>query len=164
EELYKEGAKRGAIDPCFPSKLGIPHVHNLLYKVHAKKPLDIIFFPMIDCLTTDLQNVQASRSCPTVATTPAAVQAAFTKEGDLSKEKGILFLDTFVNLSKPDLFERQLYEQFKDILGLSPEENKRAVEEGYRSLRYFDSVMMRGPAREVLEQLEREDRLGVVLL
>src|SRR5262249_39382080 len=39
EELYKEGAKRGAIDPCFPSKLGIPHVHNLLYRVHAKKPL-----------------------------------------------------------------------------------------------------------------------------
>ena len=32
EELYKEGAKRGAIDPCFPSKLGIPHVHNLLYQ------------------------------------------------------------------------------------------------------------------------------------
>ena len=65
EQLYKEGAKRGAIDPCFPSKLGIPHVHNLLYVVHAKKPLDIIFFPMIDCLTTDLHNVQASRSCPT---------------------------------------------------------------------------------------------------
>ena len=33
EELYKEGAKRGAIDPCFPRKIGIPHVHNLLYKV-----------------------------------------------------------------------------------------------------------------------------------
>jgi predicted nucleotide-binding protein (sugar kinase/HSP70/actin superfamily) len=44
EELYKEGAKRGEIDPCFPSRLGIPHVHNLLYKVHAKKALDIIFF------------------------------------------------------------------------------------------------------------------------
>src|SRR5204863_530813 len=62
EELYKEGAKRGAIDPCFPSKLGIPHVHNLLYKLHAKKPLDIIFFPMIDCLTTDLHHVQARRT------------------------------------------------------------------------------------------------------
>ena len=117
EELYKEGAKRGAIDPCFPSKLGIPHVHNLLYKVHAKKPLDIIFFPMIDCLTSDLQRRQASRSCPTVAATPEAVKAAFTKEGDLFAEKGVLFLDTFVNLSKPDLLERQLYEQFKDILG-----------------------------------------------
>ena len=47
---------------CFPSKLGIPHVHNLLYKAHAKKPLDIIFFPMIDCLTSDLHKVQASRA------------------------------------------------------------------------------------------------------
>jgi predicted nucleotide-binding protein (sugar kinase/HSP70/actin superfamily) len=42
--MYKEGAKRGAIDPCFPSKLGIPHVHNLIFKHHEKKPLDSIFF------------------------------------------------------------------------------------------------------------------------
>src|SRR6202034_992815 len=164
EQLYKEGAKRGAIDPCFPSKLGIPHVHNLLYKVHAKKPLDIIFFPMIDCLTSDLQHIQAQRSCPTVAATPEAVKAAFTKEGDLFKEKGVVFLDTFVNLSKPDVFERQMYEEFKDILGLSPEEHHRAIEEAYRSLDYFNNVTMRSAAREVLEQLEREDKLGVVLL
>jgi predicted CoA-substrate-specific enzyme activase len=164
EQLYKEGAKRGAIDPCFPSKLGIPHVHNLLYVVHAKKPLDIIFFPMIDCLTSELHGTQASRSCPTVATTPEAVKAAFIKEGDLFAEKGVLFLDTFVNISNPELFERQMYEQFKDVLGLSPEENQRAIREGYRALDHFNNVTMRGAAREVLEQLEREDRLGVVLL
>jgi len=164
EELYKEGAKRGAIDPCFPSKLGIPHVHNLLYKVHAKKPLDIIFFPMIDCLTSELQGTQASRSCPTVAATPEAVKAAFTKEGDLFKEKGVVFMDTFVNISKPELLERQMYEQFKDVLGLTVEENKRAIDEGYRALDSFNNHQMRGAAREVLEQLEREDRLGVVLL
>jgi activator of 2-hydroxyglutaryl-CoA dehydratase/predicted nucleotide-binding protein (sugar kinase/HSP70/actin superfamily) len=164
EELYKEGAKRGAIDPCFPSKLGIPHIHNLLYRVHAKKPLDIIFFPMIDCLTSDLHSVQASRSCPTVATTPEAVKAAFTKEGDLFAEKGVTYLDTFVNISKPDVFERQMYEQFHDILGLSPEENHRAIREGYRALDVFNNVTMRGAAREALETLEREDRLGVVLL
>jgi len=164
EELYKEGAKRGAIDPCFPSKLGIPHVHNLLYRVHAKKPLDIIFFPMIDCLTSDLHSVQASRSCPTVAATPEAVKAAFTKEGDLFAEKGVRYLDTFVNISKPDIFERQMYEEFRDILGLSPEENHRAIEEGYRALDLFNNVTMRGAAREALETLEREDKLGVVLL
>jgi predicted nucleotide-binding protein (sugar kinase/HSP70/actin superfamily) len=164
EELYKEGAKRGAIDPCFPSKLGIPHVHNLLYRVHAKKALDIIFFPMIDCLTSDLHSVQASRSCPTVAATPEAVKAAFTKEGDLFAEKGVTYLDTFVNISKPDIFERQMYEQFRDILGLSPEENHRAIEEGYRALDVFNNVTMRGAAREALEALEREDKLGVVLL
>ncbi|MBI3681516.1 MAG: CoA activase [Acidobacteria bacterium] len=164
EQLYKEGAKRGSIDPCFPSKLGIPHVHNLLYVHHAKKPLDIIFFPMIDCLTSELSHVQASRSCPTVAATPEAVKAAFIKEGDLFAEKGVVFLNTFVNLSKPDMFERQMYEQFKDILGLSPEENARAVREGYRALDYFNNVTLRGAAREVLEQLEREQRLGIVLL
>ncbi|MBX5493819.1 MAG: CoA activase [Bryobacteraceae bacterium] len=164
ETLYKEGAKRGAIDPCFPSKLGIPHVHNLLYVHHAKKPLDVIFFPMIDCLPSDLKEIQASRACPTVATTPEAVKAAFTKEGDLFAEKNVKFLDTFVNLSRPDLFERQMFEAFKDILGLSPEENHRAVEAGYKALDYFNNVTLRGAAREVLEQLEREDRIGVVLL
>ena len=164
EQLYKEGAKRGAIDPCFPSKLGIPHVHNLLSVVHAKKALDIIFFPMIDCLTSELHGTQASRSCPTVAATPAAVKAAFTKESDLFAEKGVVFLDTFVNISKRDLFERQMFEQFRDVLGLSPEENKRAVEQGYRALDFFNNVTMRGAAREALEQLEREDRLGVVVL
>ncbi len=38
------------------------------------------------------------------------------------------------------------------------------MEQGYRALDYFNNVTMRGAAREVLEQLEREDRLGVVLL
>ena len=95
EQLYKEGAKRGAIDPCFPSKVGIPHVHNLLYAMHPKKPLDFIFFPMIDCAATDLKHVQSSRACPTVTATPAAVKAAFIKEGDLFKEKGVICKDTF---------------------------------------------------------------------
>jgi len=164
EEMYKEGGKRGSIDPCFPSKLGIPHVHNLLYTHHVKKPLDIIFFPMIDCLPSDLKHTQANRTCPTVATTPEAVKAAFIKEGDLFAEKGVQFLDTFVNISKPDIFERQMYEQFKDILGLSPEENARAVAEGYKALDVFNNVTLRGAAREVLEELERDNRLGVVLL
>jgi len=164
EELYKSGAKRGSIDPCFPSKLGIPHIHNLLYVHHAKKPLDLIFFPMIDCLTSDLTHIQGTRSCPTVATTPEAVKAAFTKESDLFAEKNVIFLDTFVNIGKPDVLERQMWEQFKDILGLSPEENARAVRQGYRALDMFNNVILRGQGREVLEQLEREDRLGIVLL
>jgi len=164
EELYKSGAKRGSIDPCFPSKLGIPHIHNLLYVHHEKKPLDVIFFPMIDCLTSDLSGTQGSRSCPTVATTPAAVKAAFTKEGDLFREKGVLFLDTFVNVGKPDVFERQMWLEFKDLLGLSPEENARAVQEGYKALDEFNNVTLRGAGRELLARLEREQRLGIVLL
>ena len=57
-ELYREGSGRGAIDPCFPAKIGIAHVHNLIFAKHAKKPLDAIFFPMIDMLHTPLKNLQ----------------------------------------------------------------------------------------------------------
>ena len=102
EELYKAGAKRGSIDPCFPSKVGIPHVHNLLYVHHKKKPLDIIFFPMIDDLPSDMVNAQSHRACPTVTATPAATKAAFTKESDLFKEMGVEFLNPLINCGMPD--------------------------------------------------------------
>ena len=57
-----------------------------------------------------------------------------------------------------------MHEQFADILGLSPEENRRAVEAGYRHLDHHNNATIRGHAREVLEELEREDRIGIVML
>ena len=85
---------------------------------HTDNVFAVAFSP--DGHTLASTSVQASRSCPTVATTPEAVKAAFIKKGDTVRGRACLVLDTFVNLSKPDLFERQMYEQFKDILGLSP--------------------------------------------
>ena len=164
EQLYKEGAKRGAIDPCFPSKVGIPHVHNLLYAVHPKKNLNVIFFPMIDSLPTFLKHVQSSRACPTVTATPASVKAAFTKEGNLFEEKGLIWKDTLICLDDPKIAHRQMFDDWNDILGLSEEENYRAVELGFAAMEKFDNVIMRGTAREVLKKLEEENRLGIVLL
>jgi len=163
EELYRAGAKRGAVDPCFPSKLGIPHVHNLLLVKHAKQPLDLIFFPMIDDLPSDLLGCVGHRSCPTVATTPEAVKAAFTKESDLFAEAGIAYLDTFVNPGEPKLCERQLLAAFGERLGLTEAENAHAVSEGYRALARF-MADQRERGAEVLRRLEIEDRLGIVLL
>src|SRR3972149_2004691 len=31
EKMYKEGSRRGAIDACFPSKVALSHMHNLIY-------------------------------------------------------------------------------------------------------------------------------------
>ncbi|MBT4033384.1 MAG: CoA activase [Candidatus Marinimicrobia bacterium] len=163
EKLYKDGIKRGSIDPCFPSKLGIPHVHNLIYKHHKRKPLDIIFFPMIDDLPTDLKDTQDCRACPTVTGTPETVKAAFIKEGDIFKSEGISYMDTFVNVADKLLFARQMFQAFKDILGLSKVENDRAVAAGYKALDdYTNSQRQR--ARQVLDQLEAEQKLGLVVL
>jgi activator of 2-hydroxyglutaryl-CoA dehydratase/predicted nucleotide-binding protein (sugar kinase/HSP70/actin superfamily) len=163
EELYKRGAKRGAIDPCFPSKLGIPHVHDLLHVWHEKKPLTHIFFPMVDSFPTYLVGVQDRRACPTVVATAEATHAAFTKEGDLFKQKGIVFKKTFLNMDQPQLAARQMFDDWKDELGLSPEETLRAVEQGLRAMEAFDAKLC-AQSREVLEQLEREERIGVVVL
>jgi predicted CoA-substrate-specific enzyme activase len=162
-ELYKEGSRRGSIDPCFPSKLGIAHIHNLLAK-HVKKPLDYILFPMINTLTTELVGTYARQAaCTTVVATPETARAAFVKENDIFAERKLPYLTPLLNFSEPRLLEKQMYEAFNPILGLSWKENCRAVEAGYRALDHFNEVLRR-TARKVLDELEREERPGIVFL
>ncbi len=163
QEMYRQGAGRGAIDPCFPSKIGIPHVYNLIFVKHQKKPLDAIFFPMIDTLHQPFKNCSGSNACPTVTATPNAVKAAFTKENDVFKENNIQYLDPIINIHDEKLFALQMFRTFEPILGLSEEENQRAIEAGFKALEDFDNSMKKR-SREVLDELERENRLGIVML
>ena len=162
-ELYREGAGRGAIDPCFPAKVAVAHVHNLLFAKHAKKRLDCVFFPMVDVLHTSLTHLQGSNACPTVTVTPETAKAAFTKESDVFAEQGVRYLCPLVNFADRELLCRQLFDAWKDFLGLSEDENRRAVETGFESLLAYEADIQRR-AREVLDRLEREKRVGLVVL
>lgn len=164
EKLYKQGAKRGAIDPCFPSKLGIPHIHNLLYVQHKRKKLDVIFFPMINSLSTFLDNSLRSCACPTVMLTPESVRAAFVKERDLFAEEGVRYLAPLVDFANRTQLTKQLYFAMKDILWVSMEENHQAITEGFKALDEFYAEKIRKPARQVLQKLEREGQVGIVIL
>jgi predicted nucleotide-binding protein (sugar kinase/HSP70/actin superfamily) len=97
-EPYRAGASWGAIDPCFPAKIGIAHVHNLLTIKAAKKPLDLIFFPMVDVLHTPLVNLTGSNACPTVTACPETVKAAYTKENDVFAENKVKYVNPVLNL------------------------------------------------------------------
>lgn len=163
EELYKEGAKRGAIDPCFPSKVGIPHIHNLIYKIHKKKKIDYIFFPIVDTIPSDLIYAQQHHACPTVTATTEAVKAAFTKESDIFKDAGIEYINTYLYMTEPKLCAKQMLEEWGPKLGLGEEENTRAIDEAYKALDKY-TVDMRKKGREALEQLERENKIGIVVL
>src|SRR5690606_13885679 len=69
----------------------------------------------------------------------------------------------FVQMAERRLCKKQMFEYFKDVLGLSEEENSRAVDEGFKAQdRFF--VNHRADARKVLKWLEDEQRIGVVLL
>ena len=159
DQMYREGSRRGSIDPCFPTKVAVSHVHNLLYK----KQVDVIFFPVIMNLPTEVYDCQASWSCPTVQGIPEVVKAAFTTERNAFAERSISYYDPVLHMAEPHLFERQMHLFFRKLLGMSREENRRAMEEGYRALNSFLSGIRRR-AREVLDQLEQEGRVGVVLL
>ncbi len=163
EEMFRVGSKRGSIDPCYPSKLALAHIHNLLFEKHKRKPIDCIFFPMFDVLRSSLVNIRASNACPTTALTPEVVRAAFTKETDLFANNGVLYLDTLLDLSKPDLLARQMFTEWASILGLSKSENAGAVRAGYEALDRYESEIRR-KAREIIDRLEKEGGVGIVLL
>jgi predicted CoA-substrate-specific enzyme activase len=162
-DLYRAGASRGAIDPCFPAKIGISHVYNLIQEKHRKKPLNVIFFPMYDVLTSPLVKIVGANACPTVTATPETVKAAFTKENDVFGEHNVKYVNPVLNFADRKLFAHQMLQAFQPILGLSQEENDRAVEVGYKALADYETSI-RKRARQVLDQLEREDRIGIVML
>ncbi|MBB5315944.1 acyl-CoA dehydratase activase-related protein [Tunturibacter empetritectus] len=162
-ELYRAGASRGAIDPCYPSKIGIAHVYNLLATKHVKKPLHAIWFPMYDVLHSHLVNLTGSNACPTVTATPETVKAAFTKESDIFSENNILYMDPILNLQDEKICADQMFKAWGPVLGVTREENERAIAVGFKSLHECEAEIRR-QARETLDQLEREDRIGIVML
>lgn len=161
EAMWREGSRRGSIDQCFPSKVALAHVHQLLTGMR-KKP-NIIFFPVFTTLLTELENVLDSCACPTVAGTPEVVKAAFTKEGDSFAMAGARYYDPVLSLAEPELFERQMFAFARPVLDVTESENVHAIRQGYRAMEQFKSSL-REQAKAVLEELERDHRPGIVLL
>ncbi len=162
-EMYREGTTRGAIDPCFPAKIALAHVHNLLLVKHLRQRLDYIFFPMFETLHTSLTHLQGTYACPTVTITPDTVKAAFTKETDLFAAAGIRYLAPMLNLTDRALIAHQLLQTWGGPLGLSADENERALDLAFGELAAYERDLRRR-ARTVLDGLERERRVGIVLL
>ncbi|MBI2222643.1 MAG: CoA activase [Acidobacteria bacterium] len=162
-DLYRTGSGRGSIDPCFPSKVAIAHVHNLLAVKHKRARLDCVFFPMFDVLDSPLVGTRAQNACPTVAATPRTVWAAFTKEADAFAQAGIVYVDPLLNLADRACFGLQMRDAWGAVLGLSRDENARAVNAGFAAFDAFWSGL-RARARTALDRLEGERRIGIVVL
>ncbi len=164
EEMWVEGGKYGSIDPCYPSKVGQAHIHNLLFHKHTpEKPLNYIFFPIITHVISFLEKVQDNASCPIVAGTPEVMKAAFTKENDFFKERGIHYLSTAVTLNEPALFKKQMFEAFAPLLDITEDESDWAVTQGWKALETFDKNLQ-AKGREILDWAEKENKMCLLLL
>jgi predicted nucleotide-binding protein (sugar kinase/HSP70/actin superfamily) len=68
-----------------------------------------------------------------------------------------------LNLADRKLFSLQMYRAWAPVLGVSEEENDRAIEVAFKAQENYDASL-RQRARETLEMLERENRIGIVML
>ncbi len=95
---------------------------------------------------------------------PENIKAGFIKEKDVFEENGIRHVAPLVSLGEPPLVPKQLYEALRQVLpGLSLEETRRAVGEGYETLQAFNE-RLRKKGREILEGCAREDKPCLLVL
>jgi activator of 2-hydroxyglutaryl-CoA dehydratase/predicted nucleotide-binding protein (sugar kinase/HSP70/actin superfamily) len=164
EELWIEGGKYGSIDPCYPSKVGQAHIHNLLFHHHtAERPLKFIFFPTLTHIPSFVKNAMDYSSCPIVAGAPNVLKAAFTKEVDFFAQREITYLDPACSLIEPHLLRKQLFSCFGPRLEVSEDESDFAVGEAFAALARLDADM-EARGRAVLAEVEKEDRIAILLL
>ncbi len=163
ERMFTEGAKYGAVDPCYPAKVVQAHIHDLLFHQHtADHPLHYLFFPTV-VQTLGGINAAKSYACPVVSGTPNVIKAAFTKETDYFQTRGIEYLDPAVTFGDSALLRAQLHRIWGERLQISRAESDHAVEQGLRALAEYEAQLQRR-GREILDAAEREDRFCVLLL
>ncbi len=163
ERLWDEGSRYGSIDPCFPAKVSLAHIHNLLHKHHARRPLDMIWFPAISQLPQQTSNSRGSSSCPVVAGTPSVAKAAFTKARDLFAQAGVHYLSDVIDLQNQILLKQQLFDSFVVPLGLSRHESDWAVAQGLAAMQGCDAELQKR-AEKILHQAKREHQVVLLLL
>ncbi|MCP4639355.1 MAG: hypothetical protein GY851_02925 [bacterium] len=114
-------------------------------------------------MPTWLTGVMASKACPAAVGTPEAVYGALMHSGEAVGDGGPVFKRTFLNLDEPDLCARQLHADWSADLRMSRRESREAVAAGLAALRAFEESQ-RAAAGKLIGRLERESRVGLVLL
>jgi hypothetical protein len=147
-----------------PAKIGIAHVHNLIYpQARARRSSIFIFFPMVDTLHTSLTNLQGSYACPTVTVTPDTGQGGLHEGRRRLQAAGIVYLNPMLNFTEPRGSRTDA--STPGASGSASRRRRTSVADhvGYRELDAFERDIHRR-AREVIDQLERDDRVGIVML
>ncbi len=163
EEMFAEGGKYGSVDPCYPSKVAQAHFHQLFFHKHEQSPFDAIFFPILTHVPSFVTDAVDYSSCPIVAGTPDVMKAAFTKEQDYFANRGIEYLAPAFSFAEPTLLKRDMFEAFRDVLGMTEDESDFATEQGLLALDRFDQdIQDKGKA--ILDQVEYDNKIAILVL
>ncbi len=160
ESLFRRGARRGAIDNCFPSKLALAHVHDLV----TRKRIDMIFLPILLSVPQEFDLTIDASICPSSQATPEVIKAAFTREGDQFADHGMRYCNPALNMAESELFARQMLRFWGPLIGVTPEENARALQMAGEAHHRMIDEKLREPALAEIRRLENEGQVGIVVL
>jgi len=159
EAVYRKTAGRGSIDPCFPSKVAISHIYQLIHS----GDINCIFFPCIRMMKKEIYTQEKHWACPVVAATPESAKAAFMLRENEFEKNNILYLDPVLDMDEPEILEKQIYTAIKPFFGITKNENRKAIFYAYKIWdEYFEKL--RFEAEKALEQINIERDVGIVLL
>ncbi len=161
EELWAEGGKYGSIDPCFPAKVSLAHVHQLLHGKQRHKSLDYIWFPSITHMPAFVSHAATQATCPVVAGTPSVVEAAFTKERNWFEHTDYIF--GALNFEIEDLLRQQLFVTWSEHLGITEDENDWACTQAWEAMRVCDHELQRR-GLELLYEAEANNKVILLVL
>ena len=164
--LYQDGARWGANDPCFPSKLVLAHVDWLLR--HRQPAIDTLFMPTITHAAIAITGTADTASCPIVAASGYVAKAAFSRShpgapmGALEK-RGVSLLAPELCLIDRARLDRQLFASLGSLLDLTEEQHQFALAAGLSAQqRFHQRCRQRGMV--VLNRVRAEGRCAVVIL
>ena len=153
-KLYHQGQMTIPSDTvCYPAKLMHGHVLDLL-----GKGVKTIFYP---CMSYNVEEKKTDNhyNCPVVAYYSEVIKA----NAKALREKDVLYLNPYVNLSEKNHFPEKIYEFLKkDFPDLSPVEVKKASDKAYQEYRRYEMLLSR-KSEEIIEETRREKKTVIVL-
>lgn len=152
KKIIHEGAEKSVAETCFPMKVSLGHVLDLM-----DKEIDYIFLPSVINLPLSDKRMTDSFVCPYVQSFPYTVKSAvdFTA-------LGVKVLQPVVYLQLGRKKRVKALEETGKVLGKNRREVERAIEAGERNLERFQkAIVERG--REIFAEIPADEKAIIVI-
>ncbi|MCS7180641.1 MAG: acyl-CoA dehydratase activase-related protein, partial [bacterium] len=154
KRIINDGLQNAVAETCFPIKVVLGHVLNLI-----EKKVDYIFLPVIRDMPCDIRKIDGERRgsyiCPYVQVVSYIVKSSLDLNPDI-------ILDPVINFSFREYVKHYQLINLGERLGHKKEKIYEAIEKAFSAYRKFkNSVRKRG--EEVLKNLP-EDSTAIVLI
>ncbi len=153
KKIQHEGAERSVAETCFPMKIALGHIYNLV----RDKDIDYIFLPSVINLSKQDEEMNDSFVCP------YSQSICYTSRASVDYDKyGVEVLAPTVYFEYGHKHRMRAFGEMAERLGATKADLSRALEAGDEALEYFRTEKVKR-GQKVLEQLG-DDEYAIVVV